>query len=106
MSFLSHIREDILLDFYVEWQLDVLCIPHFDVERIFHINIRLKIENALHKSISAILPSVTGSMVSFISYRFSPIVVMSSALNLSGKKIFFTLALEQNIHRYQPTPPV
>ena len=49
MSFLSYIREDILLDFYVEWQLDVLCIPHFDVERIFHINIRLKIENALYQ---------------------------------------------------------
>ena len=46
-SILSHIHKDIFPNFYVEWQLDVLCIPNFDVERIFHINIRLKIENAL-----------------------------------------------------------
>ena len=48
-SVLSHIHKDIFPNFYVEWQLDVLCIPNFDVERIFHINIRLKIENALYK---------------------------------------------------------
>ena len=47
------------------------------------------------KSISAILTSVTGSMVSFISYRFSPIVVISSALNLSGKKYFSPLLLSK-----------
>ena len=66
-SILSHFRKDIFLNFYVEWQLDVLCIPNFDVERIFHINIRLKIENALYKNISALLTSLTGSIVSFIS---------------------------------------
>ena len=66
-SVLSHIHKDIFPNFYVEWQLDVLCIPNFDVERIFHINIRLKIENALYKNISALLTSLTGSIVSFIS---------------------------------------
>ena len=50
-SILSYLHKDIFLNFYVEWQFDVLCIPNFDVERIFHINIRLKIENALHKNL-------------------------------------------------------
>ena len=46
----SYFREDIFLNFHVEWQFDVLCIPDFDVKRIFHINIRLKIENALQQN--------------------------------------------------------
>ena len=93
-SFVSYVRKDIFLNLYFEWQLDVLCISNFDMERVFQISISLKIESGRYKqhSLSKLFPheiftSFMGSMVSFISYRFSPMVVTSSAVNLSVRRL-------------------